>query len=43
MTRAVDSAPVVAGIRLSDPDRLIYPDLGISKLQFARFFEAVGP
>jgi bifunctional non-homologous end joining protein LigD len=35
-------APVVAGIRVSHPDRQVYPELGISKLQFARYFEAIG-
>ncbi len=33
--------PLVAGIGISHPDRLIYPDLGISKLEFARYFEQV--
>jgi bifunctional non-homologous end joining protein LigD len=39
--RAVER-PQVAGIGISHPDRLIYPDLGISKLQLARYYEAVG-
>lgn len=34
-------AVVVAGIRLSHPDRLIYPDLGFSKLDLARYYESV--
>jgi bifunctional non-homologous end joining protein LigD len=34
--------PAVAGIRISHPDRLIYPDLGVTKLQFAQYFEATG-
>jgi bifunctional non-homologous end joining protein LigD len=34
---------VVAGIRLSHPHRLIYPDLGLSKLQLARYYEDIGP
>ena len=29
----------VAGVRISHPDRLIYPDLGISKIQLARYYE----
>jgi bifunctional non-homologous end joining protein LigD len=37
-----DSSAVVAGIRISHPDRLIYPDLGISKLQLARYYERIG-
>ena len=38
---AADEA-AVAGIRISHPDRPIYPDLGISKLDLARYFDAVG-
>jgi bifunctional non-homologous end joining protein LigD len=34
--------PVVAGIRLSHPDRLIYPDLHLSKLELARYYESIG-
>lgn len=34
--------PVVAGIPISHPDRLIYPDLRISKLQLARYYHTVG-
>jgi bifunctional non-homologous end joining protein LigD len=37
----VAEATVVAGVRLSHPDRLIYPDLGISKAQLARYYEAI--
>jgi bifunctional non-homologous end joining protein LigD len=35
------STPTVAGVRISHPDRLIYPDLGISKIQLARYYERV--
>jgi bifunctional non-homologous end joining protein LigD len=35
------SAPTVVGIRISHPDRLIYPDLGISKIQLARYYERI--
>jgi bifunctional non-homologous end joining protein LigD len=39
----VDSGvSTVAGIRISHPDRLIYPDLGISKIQLARYYEEIG-
>jgi bifunctional non-homologous end joining protein LigD len=34
--------PLVAGVGISHPERLIYPDLGISKIQLARYYEAVG-
>ena len=44
MRRAVGKAqsPTVGGIRISHPDRVIYPELGISKIQFARYFERIG-
>ena len=32
----------VAGVRLSHPDRLIYPDLGISKRELAEYYAAIG-
>jgi bifunctional non-homologous end joining protein LigD len=32
----------VAGVTISHPDRLIYPDLNISKLQLARYYEDIG-
>ena len=35
-------SPTVAGISISNPDRLIYPDLGATKLDVARYFERVG-
>ena len=31
----------MAGVRISHPDRLIYPDLGISKIQLARYYEDI--
>src|SRR5215203_717510 len=37
------AATVVAGVRVSHPDRLIYPELGVSKAQLARYYEEVGP
>ena len=33
--------PTVAGVRISHPDRLIYADLGISKIQLARYYEEI--
>jgi bifunctional non-homologous end joining protein LigD len=35
------SRPTVAGVPISHPDRLIYPDLGISKIDLARYYEAI--
>jgi bifunctional non-homologous end joining protein LigD len=37
----VTGRPIVAGISLSHPDRLIYPDLGVSKIDLARYYEAI--
>ena len=34
--------PLIAGIAISHPQRLIYPELGITKLQLARYYETVG-
>lgn len=41
-THTRSSAPTVAGVRISHPDRLIYRDQGISKVQLARYYESVG-
>lgn len=35
-------SPIVAGVRISHPDRVIYPELGISKLQLVRYYERIG-
>ena len=35
------STAAVVGVRISHPDRLIYPDLGISKIQLARYYEEI--
>ena len=32
---------VVAGIRLTHPERVLYPDIGLTKLALARFYEEV--
>jgi bifunctional non-homologous end joining protein LigD len=37
-----DSSPTVVGVRISHPDRVIYPDLGTSKIQLARYYERIG-
>jgi bifunctional non-homologous end joining protein LigD len=36
-----DAAATVVGVRISHPDRLIYPDLGISKIALARYYERI--
>lgn len=40
---ATHSRADVAGVSISHPDRVIYPDLGVTKLDLARYYEAVGP
>jgi bifunctional non-homologous end joining protein LigD len=35
------AAPVIAGVRLSHPGRLIYPELGITKQQLAEYYDAI--
>jgi bifunctional non-homologous end joining protein LigD len=41
-SRPADSSrPVVAGIAISHPDRIVYPDAGLSKLELARYFGTV--
>lgn len=32
----------VAGVRLTDPDKVLFPDTGLTKLQLARYYDAVG-
>ena len=41
-SRPVEPSSAVAGVRISHPDRLIYPDLGISKIQLAQYYERIG-
>jgi bifunctional non-homologous end joining protein LigD len=36
---AAADRPVVAGVAISHPERPIFPDLGVSKLDFARYFD----
>ena len=38
--RGNDSA-VVAGVAISHPDRVVYPDIGLTKLEVARYYEEV--
>ena len=33
---------VVHGVRISHPDRIVYPDAGLTKLDVARYYERVG-
>ena len=41
MTATGPSSDTVSGVRISHPDRLIYPELGISKIQLARYLEEI--
>lgn len=34
--------PTVAGVRLTNPDRVLWPDVPFTKLELARYYEAVG-
>ena len=34
---------VVAGVKISNPGKELYPEAGITKLELARYYEAVGP
>ena len=38
---AASGGATVAGVRISHPDRLIYADLGISKIQLARYYDEI--
>ena len=38
-----DDKPVVAGLAISNPARVMYPALGLTKLAIARYLEAVAP
>ncbi len=40
-SRKADSAPEIAGVVLSNPDRVMYPSEGFTKLDVARYYEAV--
>ena len=35
--------PIFAGITLSNPDKVYYPDIGLTKLDIARYYETVAP
>ncbi len=35
-------ADIVAGVRISHPERVVYPALGITKLDVVRYYEAIG-
>jgi bifunctional non-homologous end joining protein LigD len=37
------AAPTFAGITLSSPDKVLYPAIGVTKLDLARYYEAIAP
>jgi bifunctional non-homologous end joining protein LigD len=41
--RPEKQAAAVAGIAISNPDRIVYPGEGITKLQLAQFYERIAP
>jgi bifunctional non-homologous end joining protein LigD len=41
MKPGASAAPVVVGVPISHPDRVIYPEQEISKLQLARYYETI--
>lgn len=36
------AGPIVAGVRISHPERVLYPENGITKLDIAQFYERIG-
>ena len=40
-TEPVETAPEIAGVRISHPDRVMYPQVGLTKLDVARYYETV--
>jgi bifunctional non-homologous end joining protein LigD len=39
--KTADASAEIAGVRLSHPERVLYPDAGITKVDLARYYEAV--
>lgn len=35
--------PALAGVTLTHPDRVLYPDVGLTKLDLGRYYEAIAP
>ena len=39
---SASSGPVVAGVRITHPDKLMFPRLGLTKLDIAKYYAAIG-
>ena len=42
-SRQRERSTVVAGVRITSPDRLLYPEVGLTKLGLARYYASVAP
>lgn len=42
-TPMTDTDTTVAGIRISSPDRVVFPEAGLTKAGLARYYEAIAP
>ena len=42
MAKSDAGSAEVAGVRITHPDRVLFPDLGLTKLDLARYYQAVG-
>jgi bifunctional non-homologous end joining protein LigD len=40
--RVTKDDPVVAGVRITHPEKLMFPELGLTKLDIARYYQSVG-
>jgi bifunctional non-homologous end joining protein LigD len=43
VTKARPSPPTIAGVRITHPERVVYPDAGVTKLMVAEYYERVAP
>jgi bifunctional non-homologous end joining protein LigD len=41
-TRTPPDRPAVAGVPISHPERILWPDVGVTKLDLARYYERIG-
>jgi bifunctional non-homologous end joining protein LigD len=40
--RVSKNDPIVAGVRITHPDKLMFPELGLTKLDIAKYYESIG-